>query len=171
MKKAYPHLNMVKARSGEVLIEEMLKGLDYKVFRYGYETTLQNIINLDTEINPSETKSRISYMPDFLVIDPVGEMSLIEVKVRTTAYDKEIGVQIDNIARYYPECLLVVVDGKVKNPIKACYVKKYRGMEDFKPFRDFLVYDKISGEGNETVKTIEDLAQDLVETWVKARSS
>jgi len=157
--------NMFKARNGEFLIEHLLQKLDYKVYRFGYETALQNIFNLGIKLKNNDTKEMINFMPDFLVIDPKGEMTLIEVKLRTNItnvlVEGRIKEKAERIKKYYPECLLVIVDGEECNPIKACYVKDYNSLKDLKPFRD-LLFDSKKEENLEIIKEVEDLAKDFV---------
>src|SRR3989344_8224672 len=93
----YDSLNMLKARIGEFYVEDLLLRLKYKVFRFGWETTLQNLMNLDVNIKPSETKSRVSAMPDFLVISPDGNIILIEVKLWTIIIHDELKKKVEKI--------------------------------------------------------------------------
>jgi len=152
---------MLKGRVGETLIEQLLSKLDYKVFRFGYETTMQSLVNLGINLQDNETKRRINVMPDFLVIDPKGEMVLVEVKLITkelkeTHYLQRFIDDIQKLKKYFPECLYIVIDGEEENPIKACRINEFTCFDDFKPLANFLSFKE---EDCGTIMEIEDFAQ------------
>lgn len=161
--------NMHKGINGEFIISYLLQNLGYKVFRYGHETRLQDLFNIGKTLIPCDTKDRINAMPDFLVISPKGKMILIEVKLRTKSYSNipEEQEKVKKIKKYYPECLLVVIDGENGNPIKTCYVSEDNFFDNLKPFRNFLIEEGYSEEkkekSEEIITSVENLAQEFIE--------
>lgn len=75
--------NFLKGRIAESLVEELLKNCGNKVYRFGFETVLQNLTQLEKSFNrDNEVGQRISSIPDFIVINQEGKPFFIEVKFR-----------------------------------------------------------------------------------------
>ena len=86
--------NILKGRMAESLVEELLKQCGNRVYRFGYESILQNLTQLEKVFDrESEVGKRISSIPDFIVINKKGKPFFIEVKFRTELiiYSKDIG--------------------------------------------------------------------------------
>ncbi len=77
--------NVLKGRISECIVEEMLKESGYCVYRFGYEGILQNLTQLNIDLKKTDTKDKITTMPDFLIVDSKGDMTFIEVKFRAKA--------------------------------------------------------------------------------------
>ncbi len=74
---------MLKGRMAETLVEELLMASGNKVYRFGYEAIVQNLVQLEKSFDKnSEVGQRIRAIPDFIVIDGNGNPKFIEVKFR-----------------------------------------------------------------------------------------
>ncbi len=75
--------NMVKARIAETIVEEMFRTADYQVYRFGYESVLQNLVQTKNRIDSNDEVGQVvASMPDFLVVkDQIPDF--IEVKFRS----------------------------------------------------------------------------------------
>jgi hypothetical protein len=144
---------MFSARMAETFVEEFLKeGLKYKVFRFGYETIIQNLVNLDKDIVSCEPKRKVQSMPDFLVLARNNELFFIEVKYRKNIDFKRLYEEkIKFIRRYWPETLLILITSE--NPkIRANYVSKINYETDLKPLNQIYPF---SDEKLEKIKDYE----------------
>lgn len=66
--------NILKGRIGESLVSEMLREAGNQVYKFGYESTLQNLTQLEKVFDRhSDTGEKIRAIPDFLVINKKGE--------------------------------------------------------------------------------------------------
>lgn len=80
--------NVVKGRIAEALASELLKKSKNKVYRFGYETVLQNLTQLEATFDKNtKTAEIIRSIPDLVVVNKKGEVFFVEVKERT----KKIG--------------------------------------------------------------------------------
>lgn len=75
--------NIVKGRIAETIVEELFKKSGYKVFRYGYESVLQNLTQSGVRLKKDNINQTIRVTPDFIVIkegvaDYVASVSEIE---------------------------------------------------------------------------------------------
>lgn len=62
--------NILKGRMGEALIDELLSNSGNTVYRFGYETILQNLTQSDREFDrKTETGQQISCTPDYVVVN------------------------------------------------------------------------------------------------------
>lgn len=76
--------NILKGRMGESLVGEMLREAGNQVYKFGYESTLQNLTQVERVFDRhSEIGEKIRLIPDFLVINKKGEPFFIEVKFRS----------------------------------------------------------------------------------------
>lgn len=74
--------NMIKARIAETIVEEMFRRSGYQVYRFGYESVLQNLVQNKNRIDKGhDVGQTVAHMPDFLVVrDNIPDF--IEVKYR-----------------------------------------------------------------------------------------
>lgn len=76
--------SILKGRIGEALVSEMLREAGNQVYKFGYESTLQNLTQLEKVFDRhSDTGEKIRAIPDLLVINKKGEPFFIEVKFRS----------------------------------------------------------------------------------------
>jgi hypothetical protein len=76
--------NIIKGRIAEAIIEELLRASGNKVYRFGYESTLQNLVQTSSEFDrKTKNGQRVSSMPDFIVINADGSPFFVEVKFRS----------------------------------------------------------------------------------------
>lgn len=75
--------NMLKGRMAETLVEELLRQSGNIVYRFGYESIVQNLTQLEDKFDRySEVGEKIRAIPDFIVIDKKGKPIFVEVKFR-----------------------------------------------------------------------------------------
>lgn len=75
--------DVLKGRMAECLVEELLKESGNKVYRFGYESVLQNLTQVEKIFDRySEIGEKIRSIPDLLVINKEGKPFFIEVKFR-----------------------------------------------------------------------------------------
>ena len=74
--------NMIKARIAETMVEEMFRKAGFQVYRFGYESVLQNLVQTKNRIDKSDEVGQVvASMPDLLVVKK-GIPDFIEVKYR-----------------------------------------------------------------------------------------
>ncbi len=92
--------SMLKGRMAETLVEEMLKKCGNQVYRFGYESTLQNLTQLEAKFDKhTEVSERMRAIPDFIVIDGDGKPAFVEVKFRKDPMDELHEETIDTLER------------------------------------------------------------------------
>ena len=75
--------SMLKGRMAETLFEELMKQSGNIVYRFGYESIVQNLAHLEEKFDRyNEVGEKIRSIPDFIVLDKDGIPSLVEVKFR-----------------------------------------------------------------------------------------
>ena len=97
----------LKGNIAETIVEHMLEYSGYKVFRFGYERTLEEVKN--AKMSENYEKKRITTMPDFIVIGNDGYTSFLEVKYRKkglTEWDKN---KIEDLGKNWPDAFLIIV--------------------------------------------------------------
>ena len=114
--------NVVKGRIAETLIEEMFKKSGYQVYRFGYERLLENICQLKQELVDSSTFERIRSIPDFLVVDPEGNVQLIEVKYRSSG--EILPEELKKYAYFWEEARIILVTPKEPH-FRISYIKRF----------------------------------------------
>ena len=76
--------NIIKGRIAEAIIEELLRASGNKVYRFGYESILQNLIQTDSPFDRySRNGEQVRSIPDFVVVNPEGRSFFVEVKFRS----------------------------------------------------------------------------------------
>ena len=74
--------NMIKARIAETIVEEIFRRAGYQVYRFGYESVLQNLVQTKNKIDKQDEVGQVvASMPDLLVVKE-GLPDFIEVKYR-----------------------------------------------------------------------------------------
>lgn len=75
--------SMLKGRMAETLFEELMKQSGNIVYRFGYESVVQNLAHLEEKFNRyNDVGEKIRSIPDFIVLDKDGTPTLVEVKFR-----------------------------------------------------------------------------------------
>ena len=75
--------NMIKARIAETIVEEIFRKAGYQVYRFGYESVLQNLVQTKNRIDKKDEVGQVvASMPDFLVVKDE-KPNFIEVKYRS----------------------------------------------------------------------------------------
>jgi len=60
--------NVIKGRIAEAIVEEMLREADYEVYRFGYESIVQNLVQDRNRPVKGGVSDTLKGMPDFLVV-------------------------------------------------------------------------------------------------------
>ncbi|HSE90551.1 MAG TPA: hypothetical protein VLJ79_30360 [Candidatus Binatia bacterium] len=76
-------LNLIKGRIAEALVEELLRTCGNNVYRFGYESLLQNLVQFNSKFD-RETKNgqQVRSIPDFVVVNGRGRPTFVEAKFR-----------------------------------------------------------------------------------------
>ncbi|MEW5805175.1 MAG: hypothetical protein AB1721_00365 [Patescibacteria group bacterium] len=75
--------NILKGRMAEALVSEILREAGNQVYRFGYESILQNLTQVEKVFDrETEIGEKIRSIPDLLVINKEGRPFFIEVKFR-----------------------------------------------------------------------------------------
>jgi hypothetical protein len=77
-------LNVIKGRIAEALVEELLRTCGNNVYRFGYESLLQNLVQADSNFDrTTKNGQQVRSIPDFVVVSPRGNPTFVEVKFRS----------------------------------------------------------------------------------------
>jgi hypothetical protein len=75
---------MIKGRIAEAMIEEVLKASGNDVYRFGYVSILQNLVQRGSNFDRrNKNAHQVQSIPDFLVLNDEGNNFFVEVKFRT----------------------------------------------------------------------------------------
>ncbi len=98
----------LKGSIAETLVEQMLRYSGYLVYKFGYETVLQHIKNVD--IKEGHVKEMIQSMPDFIVVDKEGNADILEVKFRfdgkLNKFDRK---KMENLGAFWENARILIV--------------------------------------------------------------
>ena len=103
--------NILKGRIGEALINELLSNSGNTVYRFGYETILQNLTQSDREFDrKTETGQQISCTPDFVVVNQHRKPFFVEVKFRSSLqhHVDELVSDLNKIQKFWRAKVIVV---------------------------------------------------------------
>jgi hypothetical protein len=76
--------NIIKGRIAEAIVEELLRSSGNKVYRFGYESILQNLTQTDSRFDRySGNGEQVRSIPDFVVVNSEGRSFFVEVKFRS----------------------------------------------------------------------------------------
>jgi hypothetical protein len=77
-------LNIIKGRIAETLVEELLRTCGNNVYRFGYESLLQNLVQADSNFDRrTKNGQQVRSIPDFVVVSSCGKPTFVEVKFRS----------------------------------------------------------------------------------------
>lgn len=87
--------DLLKGRMAECLVEEVLKQSGNKVYRFGYESVLQNLTQMDKYLSLDKKElvsKKLKSTPDFVVVNRKKKPFFVEVKFRTRAkvYERDL---------------------------------------------------------------------------------
>jgi len=127
-------------------VKVLLEKSGYKIFPYGYESTLSDIKNKLNQKNSknSKTARRIQSSPDLLVYDDQrNDVMLVEVKMRRAPSEtKVMNLKITNCKEFWEDSILVVVVPS-GNVFYAQIVNELEDKEEYNLNRDFLRIEEI----------------------------
>ena len=95
----------------EVLFEELLRTSGNEIYRFGYESVLQNLNQISGRFDrANKISERIRSIPDFIVIDRKGAPAFVEVKFR---WDSKVNLEddikrLESLHRYWEAKLVIV---------------------------------------------------------------
>ena len=106
---------MLKGRMAETLVEELLKKSGNKVYKFGYESITQNLVQPDEIFNGNtEVGQKIRTIPDFIVVNKKGIPEFVEVKFRWNAEPNEKDMLPFQTAAKYWKAPIILVSCKEK---------------------------------------------------------
>jgi hypothetical protein len=77
-------LNVIKGRIAEALVEELLKSCGNNVYRFGYESLLQNLVQFDPNFDrKTKNGQQVRSISHFVVVNGRGKPTFVEVKFRS----------------------------------------------------------------------------------------
>ena len=100
-------IDMLKGRIAEAIVEEMLKEAGFRVYRFGYESLIQNLTQISVELRATRVGRKISSMPDFVVFKE-GYANFIEVKFRSGKPNHK-SEDYNDLAEFWPESKILFV--------------------------------------------------------------
>jgi len=75
--------NAIKGRIAEAIVEELLRACGNQVYRFGYESILQNLVQNGSRFDRHTANGeQLRSIPDFVVITDAGQSFFVEVKFR-----------------------------------------------------------------------------------------
>jgi hypothetical protein len=84
-KQAMEPENVIKGRIAEALIEELLRSSGNDVYRFGYESILQNLVQTGSHFDRrNKNAHQLRSIPDFVVLNAGGNNFFVEVKFRSS---------------------------------------------------------------------------------------
>lgn len=110
--------DVLKGRMAESLVNELLRACGNKVYRFGYETVLQNLTQLEQTFKKyTRTSKIIRSIPDLVVVNKQGEPFFVEVKFRKNEprrpwFEKEEWFELKDIMNYWNAVLILVTTKK-----------------------------------------------------------
>lgn len=132
----------LKGSIAETLIEQMLRYSGYLVYRFGYESVLQHIKNVD--IKEGNVKKILQSMPDFIVVDKNGNADIVEVKFRFDGkLDKHDREKIKNLGAFWENARILIVS-LIKPHFQISRIKELLKTDKLYPLEDdhFIKVDK-----------------------------
>ena len=140
--------NKLKGNMAECLVEQMFSRAGYYVFRFGYESSIQYLKNLEN-LKENETLKMIKSMPDFVAVDKKGRVFFVEVKYRTDwAKWKEDDHKLEELYDHWKNVILVMVSNK-EPYFKIAVMKDFmlkRKLHQFGNFKTISINKKILKE-------------------------
>jgi len=108
--------NILKGKIAENLVEEMLKKAGNRVYRFGSEEVLKNLIQSEKKLDrESEIGRKIASLPDFIVISQMKKPILVEVKFRTDpeALEEQLLLEKEYLEKFWEAKIILVT---IKKP-------------------------------------------------------
>lgn len=108
--------NILKGKIAENLVEEMLKKAGNRVYRFGCEEVIRNLIQSEKKLNrETEIGRKIASLPDFVVISQMKKPIFVEVKFRTDpeALEEELLLEKEYLEKFWEAKIVLVT---IKKP-------------------------------------------------------
>src|SRR3989344_4100891 len=125
----------LRGRTAEHIVSSMLSEAGYFVYRFGYEGILQSLVQtglpkMKQESVPAE---KIRTMPDFIVMDKVGEVFFVEVKFQANGRKSDyFDTWLEKAVKHWPEAKILLL-----HPYDPCFqistIKDYARTGTFYP--------------------------------------
>ena len=110
---------IIRGRTAENILSEMLREAGYSVYRFGYEGILQNFAQKGLPRMKAKTvpAEKIRSMPDFIVMNKEGDVFFIEVKYRHNGEnDQYFKEWLRKAVKYWPEAKVLLL-----HPYEPCF--------------------------------------------------
>jgi hypothetical protein len=109
----YTPENMIKGRIAEAIIEELLKASGNDVYRFGYESILQNLVQNNSNFDRrNKNAHQLKSIPDFVVLNSDGNNFFLEVKFRANLYWVTKDQHLKHSMEYWQPKLILVTASK-----------------------------------------------------------
>lgn len=112
MKPGIQPESMLKGRMAESLCEEMLRAAGNQVYRFGYESVIQNLAQMERNFDgQAEVGKRIRAIPDLIVIDKKGVPAFVEVKFRRDPKSEpfdDLIEKLEDVEKYWQATIIFV---------------------------------------------------------------
>jgi hypothetical protein len=106
------HINLLKGRLAQVIIEAIFQESGYEVYPYGYESYLTNIIKFMKKGNANIPVRKLRATPDLFVYDrELNDGFLLEIKATNTPDETKFWISkylLQTYVTYWPEAILIV---------------------------------------------------------------
>lgn len=166
--------DLLKGRMAEALVEELLKSSRIKVYRFGYESVLQNLTQFGgTFDRQTEVGQQIRSIPDFLVLNKTGKPFFVEVKFRSDPewkFDDGITV-LRNIERFWKAKVIVVTLQKPYFRVASPPYFDENGELRFENLENDEDLDVSIGELEEAERLIENYFSSLISSGFRRKLS
>jgi len=110
---------IIRGRTAENIVSEMLREAGYSVYRFGYEGILQNFAQKGLPRMKARTvpAEKIRSMPDFIVMNKDGDVFFIEVKYRNNGEEDQYFKEwLRKAVKYWPEAKILLL-----HPYEPCF--------------------------------------------------
>jgi len=149
----------LKGRMAESLVYDLLREAGNEVYKIGYETILPGLTKIEGSFKrKTEVGEKIRAIPDFFVIDKIGDPHLVEVKFRWHPDGHKDDYKIiERIKSNWGESIIVFINCHDKPYFRLCpypFLDKKRKlkMEPLQKFKSFNISEEIIDKFDELVK-------------------
>lgn len=108
--------SILKGKIAENLVQEILKEAGNRVYRFGSEDVLRNLVQSEKKLDrETEFGRKIASMPDFVVISQMKKPIFVEVKFRTDpeALEEQLLLEKEYLEKFWETKIILVT---IKKP-------------------------------------------------------
>jgi len=105
--------NVIKGRIAEAIVEELLRACGNQVYRFGYESILQNLVQSGSRFDRhTHNGEQLRSIPDFVVVTETGKSFFVEVKFRADPANLLRSRLLKQLKEYWMAKLILVTISK-----------------------------------------------------------